>query len=147
MVNTTRMDKFFEGNEPVYQYSDYAPHYPEKYHQADFRIAPGVRCMAIHNRLAKDYCNSERFVVASCEGGLVGLADISVPEHTVTVAVTDFFRDFIPGYCFTIHKMQGATIREPYNIYEWRSLSPTLRYVAISRGTAFEDVNLVPLKK
>lgn len=50
---------------------------------------------------------------------------------------------FVLGYCMTIHKSQGSTFNENYTIHEWEKLSDNLKYVAISRATKYDYVNVV----
>lgn len=47
---------------------------------------------------------------------------------------------FTVGYCVTVHKSQGDTIREPYAIHEWHRLSNRAKYTAMSRTDAWEKV-------
>jgi ATP-dependent exoDNAse (exonuclease V) alpha subunit len=46
------------------------------------------------------------------------------------------------GFCITTHKSQGETYNEDYAIYEWEQMSYTLKYVALSRGTNKNIINI-----
>ena len=54
-------------------------------------------------------------------------------------------KNFVSGYCITIHKSQGETYDDNYCIHEWKRLSKgqgvsrKLRYTAISRSTDPEN--------
>jgi len=47
------------------------------------------------------------------------------------------------AYAVTRHKSQGMTIKGPFTIHEWDHLSNTAKYVSLSRGTSWKNVNLV----
>ena len=54
----------------------------------------------------------------------------------------EFTKHFVVAYCVTNHKVQGITIRQPYNIYEWHKMDNRAKYTAYSRTA---DKNLVRL--
>jgi ATP-dependent exoDNAse (exonuclease V) alpha subunit len=59
-------------------------------------------------------------------------------EHTVPI--NEFTKIFNIAYCITVHKSQGQTIDEPYSIHEFNQYDERLKYVALSRAT---DINLI----
>ena len=42
-------------------------------------------------------------------------------------------KNFVVCYAMTNHKIQGLTINENYNIYEWNMMTGRERYTAFSR--------------
>jgi 5-methylcytosine-specific restriction endonuclease McrA len=54
-----------------------------------------------------------------------------------------FQRYFYPAYCITTHKMQGETIKKPYTIHEFDRMDQRLKYVALTRGTCKENINII----
>ena len=42
----------------------------------------------------------------------------------------------------TIHASQGETFKDPYTIYDWYMLCDKARYVALSRGTKLENIQI-----
>jgi ATP-dependent exoDNAse (exonuclease V) alpha subunit len=50
---------------------------------------------------------------------------------------------FYVAFCLTIHKSQGATFDKPYTIHEFDKLDKTLKYVAMSRATKKQIINIV----
>ena len=62
-------------------------------------------------------------------------------EHTIPIA--EFTKMFNVAYCMTCHKSQGMSIDEPYTIYEWDLFDERLRYVALSRATDINLINIV----
>ena len=51
--------------------------------------------------------------------------------------------NFVVAYAFTNHKVQGITIKEKFNIYEWSKMSPRERYTAYSRTSDGENVKII----
>jgi predicted GIY-YIG superfamily endonuclease len=47
---------------------------------------------------------------------------------------------FVVAFAFTNHKVQGVTIKEPFNIYEWDKMTEREQYTAYSRCTDCELV-------
>jgi ATP-dependent exoDNAse (exonuclease V) alpha subunit len=56
------------------------------------------------------------------------------------IPIVEFTKMFNVAYCMTCHRVQGSTFDEPYTIYEWEKFDERLRYVALSRST---DINLI----
>ena len=56
------------------------------------------------------------------------------------VPIPEFTKMFNVAYCITVHKSQGQTIDEPYTIHEFEQFDQRLKYVALSRST---DINLI----
>jgi prophage antirepressor-like protein len=66
-------------------------------------------------------------------------------ESKETYLVTDdeikeFVKMFNVAFCITCHKAQGATFDQPYTIHEFDKFDDRLKYVALSRAT---DINLI----
>jgi ATP-dependent exoDNAse (exonuclease V) alpha subunit len=65
-------------------------------------------------------------------------------EHAkVDMDTKDFHRHFYVAYAITIHKSQGQTYNKPYTIHEWNKLDKRLRYVALSRATKKDYINIM----
>ena len=56
---------------------------------------------------------------------------------------TKFMNTFVVAYACTGHKIQGLTIKEDYNIYEWGKMTPRERYTAFSRCVNGDNVRIV----
>ena len=52
-------------------------------------------------------------------------------------------KHFVVAYAMTNHKVQGITIRQPYNIYEWNKMDTRARYTAYSRTADAEFVRII----
>ena len=57
-----------------------------------------------------------------------------------TVPISEFTKIFNVAFCITCHRAQGATFDEPYSIHEFNQFDERLKYVALSRAT---DINLI----
>jgi len=56
---------------------------------------------------------------------------------------TEFMNTFVVAYACTGHKIQGLTIKEDYNIYEWGKMTPRERYTAFSRCVNGDKVRII----
>ena len=54
-----------------------------------------------------------------------------------------FQKFFYVAYCITTHKSQGSTYNFPYTIHEWDIMDNTLKYVALSRSTNVDNINII----
>ena len=66
-----------------------------------------------------------------------------IPDGYITIQIDDFQKYFYPSYCITCHKSQGSTINESYTIHEFNKMNHKLRYVALSRATKLENINII----
>ena len=61
----------------------------------------------------------------------------------ITFTDESFAEHFVVAFAVTNHKVQGITVREHYNIYEWDQMSKRERYTAYSRTGDAELVKIV----
>ena len=54
-----------------------------------------------------------------------------------------FAEHFVVAFAMTNHKIQGLTIKENFNIYEWNKMTRREQYTAYSRCSAGENVKIV----
>ena len=68
--------------------------------------------------------------------------EIIVSDEVIekTIPIQEFTRMFNIAYCITVHRAQGATFDEAYTIHEFNQYDERLKYVALSRAT---DINLI----
>jgi ATP-dependent exoDNAse (exonuclease V) alpha subunit len=64
-------------------------------------------------------------------------------ERKMTIPMNKFQKLFYPAYCITIHRSQGATFNFPYTIHEFNRLGKKLRYVALTRSTNMNFINII----
>ena len=87
-----------------------------------------------------DICNNETFTVTSVTDTTTIITDGTIFK---TIQTKDFSHLFYPAYAITCHKAQGTTIDKPYTILEWRKFSTEMKYVAITRSTKNEYLNIL----
>ena len=90
------------------------------------------------HQVAKDYATKtkKKFV-----------APIYEPISCVRIPICLFQYLFYPAYCITTHKAQGQTIKEPFTIHEFDRMDHKLKYVALTRATKLEDINIIKSSK
>ena len=86
--------------------------------------------------------NNETFIIKSIKlkDDEILVAD-EVSERTVPIP--EFNRMFNVAYCITTHKAQGATFDEAYTIHEFEQFDERLKYVALSRATDLNLINII----
>ena len=117
------------------------PKNPRDKNSQDVSVFKGLPIMACKTRGALKIINGEEFEVVDMIDGNVF---ISNPYHKESIAIpqNDFTNIFYPAFCVSVHKSQGSTYDHPYTIYEWDKMDNRLKYVALSRATKKEHVNI-----
>jgi ATP-dependent exoDNAse (exonuclease V) alpha subunit len=100
----------------------------------------GVPVIAIKNKEKENFVNSEKFTVEDVDDDNIYLQN---EMKELTIPKNKFQSWFHVAYCITAHKSQGDTIKVPYTIHDWNLMSETCKYVSLSRGTCWENVNLL----
>jgi hypothetical protein len=93
------------------------------------------------NRNSLNIMNNELFKVKQ-----INDEDIEVVndmKQCIKVLKKDFHKLFLLAFCITTHKSQGDTIDERYCIYEFERFSSRMKYVATSRATKYEYINII----
>jgi ATP-dependent exoDNAse (exonuclease V) alpha subunit len=62
---------------------------------------------------------------------------------TLKIKSDEFQKNFRIGYVFTTHSSQGMSIDKPYTIHEFNRMDRKLKYVALSRDTKHENINII----
>ena len=106
----------------------------------DITLMKGMPIIARINQKSIDIVNNEMFVIDKL---LKDTIVIKNEMKEVTIPIDRFNRLFNLGFCITIHKSQGETFNTPYTIYEWKMLDKALKYVAISRSSNINYINII----
>ena len=128
-VNTRCCDKFVEGKEyesVIFKYND---------KKEEYKVCTGMPVMATENMKDREIFNTMEFLVESISEDLFEIDGQDFDYKT-------FSQSFIPSFCVTVHKCQGADINEPYNIYDVEKMDKKLLYTALSRTTKFDYLHL-----
>ena len=76
---------------------------------------------------------------------MIIVVDEDGKEKKERIPFCDFQKLFYVAYCITIHRSQGSTFDHPYTIHEWDHprFDNRLKYVALSRTTKLENINII----
>jgi len=69
--------------------------------------------------------------------------DAIVLDTLVRFTDAVFASYFVVAFAVTNHKIQGLTIREQYNIYEWKAMTRREKYTAYSRTSDGDNVKII----
>lgn len=123
----------------------------EKYSQ-DIYLHPNLPVIAYKTYRLEDYsiyfANGERFIVSYFNEDIVSLYNERLDEnlkpslYTIEIPLEEFQNYFLLNYCTTVHKAQGTTITQPYNIYDWDKMSNRMKYTAITRAKELDLIGI-----
>ena len=113
----------------------------------DVKLFAGTPIIARINNQGMDIWNNETYTITQIKTTkqtiVASVMDKEGKEiKSVDIPFEDFQKLFRPAYCITIHCSQGKTFDKPYSIHEWSRLDGRLKYVALSRSTSKENVNV-----
>ena len=105
----------------------------------DVKLAIGMPVIAHKTNKKLRFLNSQTFAIESVTNESLC---IKSDDTEITIKTADFHKFFYLGFCLTIHANQGETFDTPYTIYDWYKLCPKAKYVALSRGTKLENIQI-----
>jgi hypothetical protein len=121
-----------------------------------FELCEEMPVIARVNCSALKIANNEQFIVKKIKEGEIILTNEKsvindageVISEKKTIAVPDerFHKLFVNAFCITLHKSQGQTIKAPYCIHEFEKYTRRMKFVAVSRATILENINIVEKK-
>ena len=100
------------------------------------RLFPRVPIIAKISNEDMNIVNNQMFTVHH-------VTNESYDKNLILIPIHEFQRMFYVAYAITIHKCQGETYNEPYTIHEWERLDRRLKYVALSRATDKNLINII----
>ena len=86
--------------------------------------------------------NNEQFIVTDYDDAKISIKSV-IDNRILDIKIKEFNKIFYPAYAITIYASQGCTINEPYTIHEFDRLDNRARYVALSRSSKYEYINIV----
>jgi hypothetical protein len=107
--------------------------------QANNGTTIGMPIVSTNNNTSLKIMNGQRFTIHAINEDHIVLLDKDVKFQ---VPLSDFNKrgNFEDGFCDSVFRYQGRTIREPYNIYDIKRMSRQDLYVALSRFTTDEHI-------
>jgi ATP-dependent exoDNAse (exonuclease V) alpha subunit len=106
----------------------------------DYTLSEGMPIISRLNMKSLDVMNNEMFV---CNKIKVDCIEISNEFKKLSIPIEKFNKMFLLAFCITTHKSQGLSLNKPYCIYEYDKFDKRLKYVALSRATKFEYINIL----
>ena len=106
----------------------------------EYLLMRGMPLIARRNNKKLNIYNNEMFTCHSIKKETIIVKNEMDEEIEIPFNSIKYF--FHIGFCITTHKSQGETYNEDYAIYEWEQMSYTLKYVALSRGTNKNIINI-----
>ena len=112
----------------------------------DVKIAKGMPVIAKSNHKyqvkdkAYEIVNNWRYTVTKVYADRFKMEDAD--GDVIEVEHDMFQRYFRVAFAVTIHCSQGQTISGKYTIHEWEKMDTRLKYVALSRGTDCDNVQI-----
>ena len=109
----------------------------------DVKLIKGMPIIARVNKLNLDIANNEEFTIKEIDffNEIIIITDEFKKE--IEIKFDEFQKLFYVAYCITTHKSQGGTFNFPYTIHEFYLFDSRLRYVALSRATKLEFINII----
>jgi ATP-dependent exoDNAse (exonuclease V) alpha subunit len=108
----------------------------------DVILIAGTPIIARKNNKKEDICNNETFNIKEVQHKTKKVI-IEDGERRLEIDFDNFQELFHPAFCITVHKSQGTTFNHPHTIHEWSKLDSRLKYVALTRSTKLEDLNVM----
>lgn len=110
----------------------------------DVKILSGMPIIARKNNEELEIANNETFIIKQIKqtNQTIIIQSTEDGEITKIIPFDDFQKMFYVAFCITVHKSQGDTIKSPYTIHEWGMFDRRLRYVALSRATSIDHINI-----
>ncbi len=108
----------------------------------DTFIYKGLPVIAAVTRSGLGFANAEEFVVTEFDNNNVYLQCIEDKDRILTIPSSDFTYCFQPAYAVTVHRCQGASIGQPFSIWNWESMDDKMKYVALSRSRKLKYINM-----
>ena len=107
----------------------------------DVELLAGMPLIAKINCKAQNISNNETFKIDSIWCSCIIVISDSTNEKII-IDFVDIQKLFYVAFCITVHRSQGCTFDHPYTINEWSLFDKRLKYVALSRSTKKEYINI-----
>ena len=111
----------------------------------DIKLAEGMPIICHRTNKSLDVLNGDRFKIISINDKILKFTnDIRTEndEKPIELEIGHFHTYFYVAYCITCHASQGETFKERYTIYDWKIMNRRAKYVALSRGTEKNNIQI-----
>jgi 5-methylcytosine-specific restriction endonuclease McrA len=135
-VNSKCMERFLKGVEKTYPVKSLS--YDKN--TQDYILCEGMPLISRLNLKEMKICNNEMFMCKEIKDDVIVVTN---EFKTLEIRKEKFNKIFQMGFCITTHKSQGLSLDEKYCIYEFQRFTKKLKYVALSRATKYENINIL----
>jgi ATP-dependent exoDNAse (exonuclease V) alpha subunit len=118
------------------------PKLPYDDNSQNVRLVRKMPVIAKVNNSKLNIINNERYTITNVDIINKELTIVN-DRNTITIEANDFQKLFRVCYACTTHSCQGMSIDKPYVIHEWDRMNQKLKYVALSRSTKHEYINII----
>jgi len=101
-------------------------------HSQEVKLLKGMPIIARKTCDKLDIMNNETFTIIDVNDKYFKIITNDTP---IEIELKQFQDLFHLAFCMTVHKSQGQTFKEAYNICEWDRYDERMKYVALSRAT------------
>ncbi len=108
----------------------------------DVELLAGMPIIARVNNKLYNISNNETLKIVSVDSTRIRVRS-DMTDEIKEIGLNEFQALFYLAFCITVHKSQGCTFNYPYTINEWNLFDWRLKYVALSRATKKEYINIV----
>jgi hypothetical protein len=109
----------------------------------DYTVCKGMPLISRLNMKSLDIVNNEIFTCNKIDTDTI---EVTNEFKTIQIPKEKFTKLFLLTFCITTHKSQGLSLNEKYCIHEYEKFDKKLKYVALSRATKYENINIVMKK-
>jgi ATP-dependent exoDNAse (exonuclease V) alpha subunit len=107
----------------------------------DVNLFEGMPIIAYKNSAKYNIINNESFKITDIDDDCIEFGNKR--EKCLSIPIDEFQKYFFVSYAITIHKSQGDTIKKSFTIHECDRLDKRLKYVALSRATTCDHINII----
>jgi ATP-dependent exoDNAse (exonuclease V) alpha subunit len=141
-VNKTMMEKAVKANKKIKKVLElsklsYDPNSQDVY------LLSGMPIIARKNSKDLDIFNNETFMIKEIRHTKSIIIIEDEDQKKIEINFEDFQYLFYVAYCITVYKSQGQSFNHPYSIHEWDRYDHRMKYVALSRATTKDCINIV----
>ena len=137
-INNKCMNCFLKEFQPKLTYRVNKLTYDEN--TQDYTLCVGMPIISRLNRKDLDVFNNEMFKCKTIKSNSIIITN---ELKELEIDKVEFNKLFNLSFCITIHKSQGISLNKKYAIYEWSKLNKKLKYVALSRATDYNNINIL----
>jgi hypothetical protein len=117
-------------------------------------LTEGMPIIGTKNNKKFQIINNQQYGLFKIDGDVLHIREKDAQEEAkktkkaykgneIKLPINQFQRLFYPAYAITTHKMQGETINKPYTIHDFDMMDQKLKYVALTRATNKQIINII----